>query len=133
MRRRSEREAVAPRLPPARGAGGGGCNRTRTDRGRWRAVLWVVAVAAASSAFVVHLALRAEVIRLGYRVSAERATEARLLERERELLLEAATLRAPQRVEAIARDRLEMDVPSFDRIVPVGAGRGPRLASGRWR
>jgi cell division protein FtsL len=94
--------------------------------------LWTVAVIACASAFVVHLALRFETVRLGYEVGDARRAQRRLIEQRRLLAIEAATLRQPARVETIARGRLSMDVPEPDRIIPIN-GRKARRTSGRVR
>ena len=103
------------------------------SRPRLRPVtLWMVAVVAATVAFVAHLSLRFETVRLGYEVGQARREQRRLIEERRLLSIEAATLREPERVEAIARGTLGMDVPDADHVVPVGHG-GRRRAAGRIR
>ncbi len=73
---------------------------------------WTAAVLAAAVAFLAHLALRHEVVRLGYEVSEARAERRRLLEQKRLLEVEAASLKQPSRIEAIARGRLGMRPPA---------------------
>ncbi len=94
--------------------------------------LWAAAVIATASAFVAHLSLRLETVRLGYDVGQARREERRLIEERRLLSIEAATLREPARVETIARGSLGMDVPDPDHVVPVGQSATGR-ASGRVR
>ena len=94
--------------------------------------LWSAAVLSCAAAFVVHLALRFETVRLGYEVGTARREQRRLLEQQRLLAVESATLRQATRIEAVARGALRMDVPGPDRIVPVD-GRARRRASGRVR
>jgi len=91
--------------------------------------LWTVAVLAAAAALIVHLTLRFETVRLGYEVGHARNEQARLMESQRLLSLEAATLRQTDRVEAVARGTLHMEVADTPRIVPMD-GRAAR-ASGR--
>ena len=95
--------------------------------------VWSLAVAAATAAFVVHISIRLETIDLGYRVGRAKAAHGKLVERRRLLTIEAATLRAPQRVGRIARDALGMSVPGHDRIHLVGRPRRRRVTSGRIR
>jgi len=95
-------------------------------------MLWTVAVLATAAAFVAHLALRFETVRLGYDVGHARQEQRRLVEERRLLSLEAATLRQSVRVEAVARGSLGMDVPDGDRVVPVG-GRRATATAGRFR
>ena len=93
--------------------------------------LWTVAVLAAGASFVVHLTLRYETVRLGYEVGAAHRQQRRILESRRLLSLEAATLSQADRVEAIARGTLGMDMPSASRVVAIGARRKHITLSGR--
>lgn len=96
-------------------------------------MLWIAAVLATAAAFVVHLSMRFETVRLGYEVGAARREQRRLIEQRRLLALEAATLRQSPRVETIARGVLEMEPPSADRVVPITPRRGSRRTAGRVR
>ncbi|MBX3250205.1 MAG: cell division protein FtsL [Myxococcales bacterium] len=97
-------------------------------------MLWIAAVVATVSAFVVHLAMRHEVVRLGLEVDAARREQRRLVEDQRLLSIEAASLRHAPRVEAVARGQLQMDVPAPERIVPAeGEARRSRRTAGRVR
>jgi cell division protein FtsL len=92
--------------------------------------LLALIVVAVTSAFLYHLHVRFEGVRLGYETSRARAVHTRLLLERRELRLELASLKAPDRVEAEARERLEMQVPDHERIVPVEDDRRVVSASG---
>jgi cell division protein FtsL len=94
--------------------------------------LWCVAVFATSAAFVVHLAIRFETVRLGYAVSEERGRQRELLQDRRLLSIEAATLRQSGRIETIARGTLGMEVPKPTRIVAMKQKKN-RAAAGRVR
>ncbi|MEM9068316.1 MAG: cell division protein FtsL [Myxococcota bacterium] len=96
-------------------------------------MLWTAAVLATAAAFVVHLSMRFETVRLGYDVGAARREQRRLIEQKRLLAIEAATLRQATRVETVARGTLEMDLPAPDRIVPITPRRRARSAAGRVR
>jgi len=95
-------------------------------------VLWATAVLAAALAFIVHLALRFETVRLGYEVGAQRTTERQLVEARRLLAIEAGTLKQASRVEAVARGSLQMDVAEPGDVVVVG-GSVNRPTAGRLR
>ena len=60
--------------------------------------LWTIAVLATAAAFVAHLALRFETVRLGYDVGHARREQQSLVEQRRLLSLEAATLGQADRV-----------------------------------
>jgi len=100
-------------------------------RGRFL-TLWCVAVFATAVAFVVHLAIRFETVRLGYEVSEERGRQRQLLQDRRLLSIEAATLRQSGRIETIARGTLGMEVPKPTRIVTM-TEKQERTAAGRVR
>ena len=55
--------------------------------------------------------------RLEYQVAEEMGTRERLLEEQKKLKLEIATLKAPQRIEVIARDKLQMSYPERDQVI----------------
>jgi cell division protein FtsL len=82
-------------------------------------VLWTLAVAASTAAFVLHLALRGRTVQLGYELGRARGEQARLREVKRVLELEAASFETPQRVEVVARTLLGMQPPSADHIFPM--------------
>jgi cell division protein FtsL len=94
--------------------------------------LWCVAVLATAAAFVVHLSIRFETVRLGYEVSEERERQRELLQDRRMLSIEAATLRQSGRIETIARGTLGMEVPKPTRIVTMKE-KPNRPAAGRVR
>jgi cell division protein FtsL len=83
-------------------------------------VLWTLAVAAATAAFVLHLSLRVRSVELGYELGRTHAHIARLREVKRVLELELASHKTPERVEFVARTLLGMSEPTPDRIVPAG-------------
>ena len=96
--------------------------------------LWLAAAIASGAAFVVHLSMRFENIRLGYAISDLRSEQRRLLEARRSLQIEAETQRDPNRVARIARETLHMEVVPPARIVPAGrTGEAPRRTAGRVR
>jgi len=94
--------------------------------------LWCVAVLATAAAFVVHLSIRFETVRLGYEVSEERGRQSELLQDRRLLSIEAATLRQSGRIETIARGSLGMEVAKPTRIVTM-TEKQTRKAAGRVR
>lgn len=99
-------------------------------RGRFL-VLWTLAVAATSSAFVVHLALRGRTVDAGYRLGQARNEQASLRETKRVLELEVASYQTPERIERVARTLLGMTPPPPERVIPLrslrasGAPRSP--------
>lgn len=82
--------------------------------------LWTLAVLAATSAFVLYLALRVKSVELGYDLGRVHARVARLREVKRVLELELASYKTPERMEFVARTLLGMSEPTPDRILPAG-------------
>ncbi len=82
-------------------------------------LLWVLAVSACVTAFVVHLALRGRTVDVGYRLGKARAEQARLREVKRVLELEAASYQTPKRVEMVARTLLAMTPPPPEKVIPI--------------
>lgn len=83
-------------------------------------IVWTLAVAAATSAFTVYLALRMRSVELGYELGRAHAHLGRLREVKRVLELELASHETPERVDFVARSVLGMSEPSADRILPAG-------------
>ena len=82
--------------------------------------MWTLAVAAATSAFTLYLALRMRSVELGYELGRAHAHLGRLREVKRVLELELASHENPERVDFVARSVLGMNEPSADRILPAG-------------
>jgi cell division protein FtsL len=112
-----------------------------TKRGNPFIVLWTLAVAGATSAFVVHLATRVKTLQLGYELGAAHAQLGRLREVKRVLELERASLETPERVDFVARTLFGMGEPEPERLLSGGpmptvadeleSSASPRLAEPR--
>ena len=96
------------------------------NRSRPFLILWTLAVAAATAAFVLLLGLRVRAVELGYELGRAHARVARLREVKRVLELELASHKTPERVDLVARTLLGMSEPSPDRI--LSAGREPQVS-----
>lgn len=66
-----------------------------------------------------------EVIHAGYRLEEMRTRHEQVLEWNRTLRLEQAALLDPMRIDILARNRLGLDAPQTDQVVPLGSGEGP--------
>jgi hypothetical protein len=89
-------------------------------RPRMFLTLWTMAVVAATSAFVVHLALRNRELELGYALGRSQGRIARLREVKRVMELELASNGTPARVELVAKALFKMAPPTPDRIISMG-------------
>ena len=83
-------------------------------------VLWTLAVTGATSAFIMHLALRNRELELGYELGRSQARVARLREVKRVLELELASNGTPARVDLVAQALFKMAPPTADRIITMG-------------
>ena len=92
--------------------------------------LWGAVLVATAFSFGLHLFLRFETIRLGYELDKARRDQQQLFEQRRVLALEAARLRQPDRVEAIARGSFGMNFVPASRLIAVPSFAVPRI-SGR--
>lgn len=54
---------------------------------------------------------------LEYKVTAELSAHEQMLEEQKKLKLEYAMLKSPQRIEGIARSRLQMSYPERDQVI----------------
>ena len=54
---------------------------------------------------------------LEYMVAAEMSMKEKLVEEQRKLKVEIATLKSPQRLEAIAKEQLQMTYPTRDQVI----------------
>ena len=83
-------------------------------------VLWTLAVAAATAAFVLHLGLRVRSVELGYELGRAHARVQRLREVRHVLEVELGSQKTPERVDFVARTLLGMSEPSPDRVRSAG-------------
>ncbi|MFZ5894369.1 MAG: hypothetical protein ACOY0T_25125 [Myxococcota bacterium] len=88
-------------------------------------ILWTLAVAAATAAFVLHLGLRVRSVELGYELGRAHARVQRLREVRHVLEVELGSQKTPERVDFVARTLLGMSEPSADRV--RSAGTRPRV------
>ena len=113
--------------------------RDEIRRGERRSSLiwWVLGLAVLVAAVgVVHVWVRLQTIKLGYAISNEKVVQKKLREQNSSLSIDLAGLKAPKRIEKVARERLKMDFPRPGQVVelvrsatlPQNAG-GVRVAS----
>ena len=80
-------------------------------------LIWIlISFISVVGAALLHVALRLDVIRLGYAIGTETEARHRLAEEGRRLRLEKSLLRNPERIERLARDKLGMHRPDPTRI-----------------
>jgi cell division protein FtsL len=96
--------------------------RTELDRidraGRWRR-FFVTGLAALGliGLVLIHVWLRLQVVQMGYALSTISKLQGRLEQENRELKVELATLTSPERLEALARNRLGLVTPDKGQVI----------------
>lgn len=73
-------------------------------------------------AMLLHAWVRTRVTERGYTLSRLSAEHRELVRENEGLRIRAAELKSPQRIEELARTRLQMGPPSFDRVVVLVGG-----------
>jgi cell division protein FtsL len=96
-------------------------------------LLWTLAVAAATAAFVLHLGLRVRSVELGYELGRAHARVQRLREVRHVLEVELGSQKTPERVDFVARTLLGMsprveEGPSLAAPAADGAAAFPNLS-----
>jgi cell division protein FtsL len=66
---------------------------------------------------LIHVWLRLQVVQMGYVLSTINKLQGRLEQENRELKLELATLTSPERLEALARNRLRLVAPEKGQVI----------------
>jgi len=84
---------------------------------RRRVVIVALLVLGLIGAVLVHVWLRLQVVRMGYVLSTTSKLQARLEQENRELKVELATMTSPDRLEALARQRLGLVQPEKGQVV----------------
>ena len=84
---------------------------------RWRLLLGIFLGLALIAAVLLHVWLRLQVVRLGYVLSTTSKLQSRLEQENRELKIELATLTSPDRLEALARQRLGLTAPEKGQVI----------------
>lgn len=60
-----------------------------------------------------------QMTKLSYQIAEEMASKEQLLEDQRKLKLELATLKSPQRIEAIAKSSLNLSYPEKEQVIVI--------------
>ncbi len=92
---------------------------TPPPRQRGRIAVVLLAFTCLAGAGLFHTWLRIQGLNMGYRLSAVTHAHKKLLRENEELRLEVATLKAPSRIEHLARTRLHMVTPRQGQVVVV--------------
>lgn len=101
----------------------------RPDVGNRRgAGIWAFLLALVTVGALAHVAVRLHGIQIAYALGRERRTNGELEERRRRLNIEIGMLKDPDRIIAIAREKLQMGPPAPEDVVSLGPGEPGRAA-----
>lgn len=89
----------------------------RAPRLKYSAFLFVAFVLMAVA--ITYVWSHIQMTKLEYQVADAMTRKEQLLEDQRRLKLEAATMKAPQRIEAIAKNSLNMSYPERDQVIVI--------------
>ena len=89
----------------------------RTTASRWRIFFGVILGVGLIGVVLAHVWLRLQVVRMGYVLSTTSKLQTRLEQENRELKFELATLNSPERIEALARQRLGLVTPEKGQVI----------------
>ena len=97
-------------------------SRTELDRAdrarRWRRFfIGGLSALALIGVVLIHVWLRLQVVQMGYALSTLSKLQGRLEQENRELKVELATLTSPERLEALARNRLGLVTPDKGQVI----------------
>ena len=83
-------------------------------------IWWVLCLAViVAVAGVVHVWVRLQTIKTGYAIAEEKQLQKRLREQNSALSIQLSALKAPKRIEKVARERLKMDFPRPGQVVEL--------------
>jgi len=91
-------------------------SRVRTKK-RWKLSRLIVVALLFMATALMYVWFRVSITNIDYQIAGEMNRRDALLEENRKLKVEVATLKSPGRIEAIARDKLGMRYPERDQVI----------------
>jgi len=79
--------------------------------------IYIVAALLLMAVLLGYVASHIQTTKLEYLIAEEIGRKERLMEEQKKLKLEIATLKSPQRIAAIAREKLQMTAPEKDQVI----------------
>jgi cell division protein FtsL len=80
---------------------------------------YIVATLALMLMLLCYVASHIQMMKLEYQIAEEIDHKEKLLDEQKKLKLEIATLKSPQRIAAIAREKLQMTHPDKDQLIII--------------
>jgi len=88
-------------------------------RGRFTYIVFFVFLAFLCSLF--YIWSRIQIVNVGYEINRENILREELVEQNKKLTLEVATLKSPVRLEALAKNNYQMDLPGKEQVFTLSA------------
>lgn len=84
-----------------------------------RLSLWVIFFAIILTMIFIHVWIRTQTIETGYKISKVAEEQRSLIQKNRELKIEVATLKSPSRIEYIATKYLGLTIPRREEVIVI--------------
>jgi cell division protein FtsL len=81
--------------------------------------IYIVAALALMTVLLCYVASHVQMTKLEYQIAEEISRKERLVDEQKKLKVEVATLKSPQRIAAIAREKLQMTHPDKDQVIII--------------
>ncbi len=81
--------------------------------------IYIVTALALMSVLLCYVASHIQMTKLEYQIAEEISRKERLVDEQKKLKVEVATLKSPQRIAAIAREKLQMTHPDKDQVIMI--------------
>jgi cell division protein FtsL len=81
--------------------------------------IYIVAALALMSVLLCYVASHLQMTKLEYQIAEESSRKERLIDEQKKLKVEIATLKSPQRIAAIAMEKLQMTHPDKDQVITI--------------
>ena len=75
---------------------------------------------------VIHVWVRLQTIKIGYAISQEKQVQKKFREQNTALSISLSTLKAPKRIEKVAREKLKMDFPKPGQVLEISRSAPPK-------
>jgi cell division protein FtsL len=85
----------------------------------WVMSLWIFAMCFFIIELLAYAWSRVQCVRIGYEISEHNDKQAELTAVQKNLKIELARLKSPKRIAKIARERLELKIPSPEQIISI--------------
>lgn len=79
--------------------------------------VWIFVTSVIMAVALIYVWSHIHMTELEYQIARELSTREQLVEEQKRLKIELATLKAPQRIESIAREKLQMTYPEREQVI----------------